>query len=561
MEDVLPFFRETQEAFTIYVVEQRFAVGRGLDYFKSFKGKVNYIDSNGAIQYLISKIQRWIRKNLPDVTELVTSSFSFANTYNITDAITILNKLFSVHEHQAVGPEVIDPIIIEEEKIDAKYITQIVTLHEKSVLQPVIIIVLRDNNFERAKALLANCPHGIHIKLIRNSGASEIYKVVNTGANDILAFVDAFAQQCFSTCSHTPRNILLNEQWAQNSIIKSYAPILLKCRSSLIRDEKSDVREELMRTTTLLSSALSSSGDDKKLLESLFCIAKLMTVFCNDAGNQDIAEAYQAARDVDDPLLLAQVYRYAYFLSEFPEEQQIDLLQQAENIFCSYNLEDQALYCKNNRLTYQFEQEKIHIQEFQTLQDEAIYNVPGLVGMSHILNNAGVAYLMTGNPEDSLSHFEKGLKYAQRQERSVQKIALMCNSLIARSYCYEEISEQELRILMNRIFDSMGIYQLPFIFSRFAMNVIACGFRQNRALGRDLLRQYPIEKLLTEAFQSNLMGSGSLILQIKYLTKRYPEFNLLEQVKLPKHYIDVYGIHRDYISRHGYNPFIFCTWL
>ena len=50
MENILDFFRENEEAFIVYVVEQRFATGRGLDYFKSFKGKPNLIDSNIKIR-------------------------------------------------------------------------------------------------------------------------------------------------------------------------------------------------------------------------------------------------------------------------------------------------------------------------------------------------------------------------------------------------------------------------------------------------------------------------------------------------------------------------------
>ena len=561
MEDVLSFFRETQEVFTVYVVEQRFAIGRGLDYFKSFKGKANYLETNSAIRHQISKVRKWIHKSLPDVADLVASTFSFANSYSITEAITILNKVFSVHEHQAAGPEVIDPIIIQEGKIDGKYITQIVTLHEKSVLQPVIIIILTDNDFDRAKRLLSNCPHGINIKLIRNSGESEICKVINTGAENIEEFINSFAQQCFSTCSHTPRKLLLNEEWAGNSIVRSYAPELLKARSCLIMDEKKDIRKNLINTTSILASNIKETPSDADLLKCLYCIAKLMVVFCNDKGNQDIQDAYQTALDVDNPLLLAQVYRYAFFLDQFCISEKMALLEKAEQTFYEHKLEDQAIYCKNNRLIYQFEQEKIIIRDFQSLQDEAIYNVPGLVGLSHILNNTGVAYLMIGNPELAMEFFEKGIKYAKRQERSVQKIALMCNSLITRSYCYEQFDSREYRQLMNLIFDSPGLSQLPFIFSRFAMNVVAVAFKHNKDIGKTLLYSYPIDKLVRTSLQTNLMGSGSLILQMLYLAAHYPEFDLVEKIQVPSELCNIHGIHRNFIVKYGYNPFVFCTWL
>lgn len=561
MEDVLSFFRENQEAFTIYVVEQRFAVGRGLAYFKSFKGKENYIDSNRAICKQINRVLKWIRKKLPVVSDLVDTSLSFGSSFDVVDAITILNKLFSVHAHQAVGPDVIDPIIIQEGNIDVKYITQMVALHEKSILQPVIIILLKDNNFERAKNLLSHCPHGINIKLIRNSGESEICKVVNKGADDITGFMDAFAQQCFSTCSHTPRSILMNEEWADNSQIKTYMPFMLGIRSNLIMDEKEDVRKDLLKIEDRLKQELTVPQSNDSILQFFRCIANLMLVFCNDAGGQNITSAYQLAKELGNPLLLAQVYRYAYFMNQYNENEQIMLLKTAEKTFYEYGLEDQALYSKNNRLIYQFEQGRIHIHEFDVLQEEAIHNVPGLVGMSHILNNVGVAYLMVGNPEVAVTYFARGMNYAQRQERSVQRLAIACNKLIARSYCYEIIDSNEMRVLLNRIFDSMGFHQLPFISARLVMNVIAIAFKQSRAIGKEFLHEYRVKELVEKALHSNMIGSGMLVLQMQYLDVHYSEFNLLEQLSLPSRVMEVKGLHRDYIVRHGYNPFVFNTWL
>ena len=39
MEDIKSFFREDNSHFTIYVVEQKFAIGRGHDYSNLLKGK------------------------------------------------------------------------------------------------------------------------------------------------------------------------------------------------------------------------------------------------------------------------------------------------------------------------------------------------------------------------------------------------------------------------------------------------------------------------------------------------------------------------------------------
>lgn len=159
MENIRDFFKETEEAFTIYVVEQRFVVGRGADYFRSYKGKENYIDTNHLMKKRIFQILQGINKKIPDSAELIKNCFNLVSPVGLIDIITSLSKIFTVQEHQAAGPDVIDPIIIQEGDILPKYVNQIVALHKTSILRPTIIILLKDNDFSRAKILLSGCPH------------------------------------------------------------------------------------------------------------------------------------------------------------------------------------------------------------------------------------------------------------------------------------------------------------------------------------------------------------------------------------------------------------------
>ena len=50
MKDIKQYFQETNDTFTIFVVEQRFVVGQGNEYFKSFRGTANYISTEEAIK-------------------------------------------------------------------------------------------------------------------------------------------------------------------------------------------------------------------------------------------------------------------------------------------------------------------------------------------------------------------------------------------------------------------------------------------------------------------------------------------------------------------------------
>ncbi len=561
MKDVKSFFREQQEEFTVYVVEQRFVVGRGLEYFKSFRNTPNYIDSNKQAKNMIRSILKWIQRKIPDTANLIQKCFFVKTPMGIVDIIVALNKLFSTNEHQAVGPEVIDPIIIQEGDILPQYLAQIITLHKDSILQPTIIILLKDNNFERVKKLLSTCPHGINIKMIRNSGEATIYKVVNVGANSPDEFLNAFANQCFSTCSHTSRDVILNEEWAENSLIKRYCPNLLKIRSNLICDEKNAVLAMLNEIIYSLENYDARNSEDIKLLNSILCMSKIFRICCNDFGGQDIIDAFNIARTLNNELILAQVYRYSFFMHFLPREDRLQLLDKAYDVFLQHNMEDSAIYCKNNRIIRQFDTERINVKDFMRLQEEALYNVPGLVGMSHIFNNTGVAHLMTGNPEEAIACFDRGLDYAHRPERVIQKIALLCNKLIAKSYCFYNIEMKEIKYIMNLIQDNMGMDRLTFIAARYAMNVVSVAFNVSEELGKEILQTYNLVPLVQNAFDTNIIGSGQLALQMGYLQNKFQHYNLLEYCNIPTNLYRVTGIRKNYIERYGYNPFFFSLWL
>ena len=114
------------------------------------------IDSNKNIESKLQSIIKTICKKTPNLTELVDACFKSNSPIGIAEVITALSKLFSANEHQAAGIEALDPIIIQEGNIIQKYIDQIVTLHQKSILKPVIIIILKDNDFGRAKKYFRN---------------------------------------------------------------------------------------------------------------------------------------------------------------------------------------------------------------------------------------------------------------------------------------------------------------------------------------------------------------------------------------------------------------------
>lgn len=562
LEDIKKFFKESENVFTIYVVEQLFAVERGAEYFQSYRGKPNYIDTNTNMKKRISSILTKINKHVPNTTELIKTCFGITSPLGLLDVVTILSKLFCVNEHQAAGPDVIDPIIIQEGEIIPKYINQIIALHKSSILRPTIIILLKDNDFARAKKLLTGCPHNTLVKMIKNSGETELYKVVNCGVENPDDFLDAFARQCFSTCSNTKRDILCNEEWAENSFLKLYSPQILQLRTRLLFRDKTLAKVDIDNLITELE-AIGYNGSElnHRLLSSFECILKLFRVFCNDGGAQDINDAFRIAKNLNNDILIAHVYRNAYFFKDISFFDKLTLMDEAYNIFSKNGLMDHAIYSKNNKLVRQFDTDNISVYDFLSLQEEAIYNVPGLVGMSHILNNTGAALLTTGHPDQAIEYFDKGLDYAYRPERSIQRIALLSNRLIAKAYCFDQIKESELKLIMNQIFDNKEVLNLPFLASRYALNVVSVGFNQSFQLGHELLKQYPVGKLIQTSLDNHRLGSGQLLLQVDTLMKKYGEIESLSGLHRSEHFLEAIGIRKDFIIKSTFNPCSFSTWF
>lgn len=562
MEDIRSFFKEDNNRFTIYVVEKKFAIGRGLDYFKSYQGKSNYIDTDALAQKRIYKIYSWIEKNIPSIADMIKIGFNGFNSTGLVEIIVALNKLFGSQVHQAAGPEVIDPIIIQEGKVIKKYITNIINLHRESFLAPTIIILLKDNNFDRAKELLCECPNGTRVKFIKNNGQCEIDNIINTGAENINAFIESFSEQCFSTCSKTKHDILLNKEWAENSMVKLYAPRLLRYRSSLLCDEKNEIKSFLDECIYQLEAYNELSDNENILRKNFLCIAKLYKVFCNDFGPIDMQDAYNIAKELDNQLLLAYVFKYAFFFENISLNEQNQMLQQAYQIFMQNNMADNAIYCKNNMLIRQFDFGNIYAKQFTEMLEEAISDVPGLVGMPHLYNNTGIAYMMSANPDRALELFDKGLEYACTTDRQVQYFAILCNQMITKIYYGEHIDFPAIKRIFTQIFDGMvRNHQLPFISARYIMNLLVIAIKENKDWGKELLVQFDIINLFNNGLRNNTLGSGQLLKQLDYLDQKLPEYNIKSQCHLPSKVTETTGRRKEFIEETGLNPFYFFTWL
>lgn len=558
-EDIRDFFNDHYECFTIYVVEKAFANGRGREYFKSFLGKENYIDTDSAIIKFIKKILDWTQKHIPHIAIILAKALSEDFDYvEIAQIIADFSQLFSVEMHQAAGPYVIDPIIIQEGKISKKALSKLVSLQKESFIMPAIIIILQDNDFDRAKELLSKCPHDTNVKFIKNNGKSINYKIINTGADNINDFFDAFSSQCFSTCAKTHRSILFNNEWSNNNIIKEYTPLMFKIRSNLLFDRKDIVRQDINNLLNSLAQKPHDNEKDYKIILFLECILKIFRVYCNDYGGKDINDSMKISNILDNELLNAYVWKYAGYISNIKPIDKINLLSKAEKIFDNNNIKDQAVYCRNNILVNQFYTDKVNAWEFKELQKTAGYAIPGLVGMSYLYNNAGVSLLYTGEPEEAITYFERGLPYTR--ERPVQKFGLETNMLIAKDYLCKQIDETEIRILIKKIFDSLGTDEVPFLTSNYVANILSIATKSSVSLANDLLRQYPINFLFSKSLNQNMFGFNSLYHQISLLKNKYSNLKLDLPYNISTKALSD-NKRTSFLNNNMCNPAIYNTWL
>ena len=558
---VKDYFSEHIESFTIYVVEQKFVINQGRDFFKQFSSKEHFINSDYKMKKHLSKVLSWIQKKIPDVAELTKKVISIKTVPSssvIVDLITSLYKLFTVTEHQAAGTEVIDPIIIEEIHISSKYIAPLVALYKESIIQPAIIIALKDNDFGRAKVLLSGCPHNTNVKLIRNSGETEIYKIVNSGADNIADFIDAFSRQCFSTCSKTNRKILLNSEWAENNFISTISPYFFKTRTNLLYDEKPEAIADINYVLNRISMEKAIANNNETLLNSLELMAKLNRIYCRDIGGTDIDDAVKLSKEIDIELLKAHVYRFAHFIPDITRKQQKELLQEARIIFEKNNVSDHAIYCQNNFLVHSFYTDRVSIRQFRDLQQQAISDVPGMVGMSIILNNVGVAYLYKRDFAEAVTFFRKGEDYSK--ERIVQKTGLQSNLLITKACAYEKIEEKEVRIVLDAVLANFSKDYLPFIAANYIMNILTIALEQHHDLGKEIFLNNKVRSILSSALNDNILGSGSLTQQIIHMQSHHSEIDFSAFTMLHQR-SPISGIRAEFIMDTGYNPIIFNAWL
>ncbi len=553
-------FEERFDSFTIYVVEKLFSLDNGKEYFKKYYNSKHYICNNSRAVSYRTRLINWINKNIPNVASIM--EYLLGKPLTIGETIIMLSKIFSVEEHVAVGPEIIDPIIIEEENVSIRNMENIISMNKGSCLQPTIIIILKDNDFDRAKNMLKGCPNNTIVKLIKNSGESCVYRIANSGANNVNGFLDAFSRQCFSTCSNTKSEILLSSDYNDNMVINKLLTSLLKVRSCFIEDRKDEDVKKIINNINIEILKLKTANlslSDKKLLYSFDCMNKLFEIYCFDNG-QNLLQAETLADELGSDILRAHTYRFSHYKNISLEEKQQNYTM-AEKLFRKYQIADHAAYCKNNNLVLSFYKEFVNTKNFEDLLTYTKNETPGLVGMSIIASNAGTAHLYNLNYTKAIDIYDQNIHYASFQIS--QKYGMLCNKKIAEHLSGKHIDDNETNGLVRDILFSFGTTKIPFIAANLLMNLISISLQQKKdtALAKEILNIEQVQEIFKMALKNNQLGSGSLCYQIAVLNQKYSNFFSSFDFDIPATKSELTGIRKRFIEQYGLNPTIHNAWL
>ena len=209
-------------------------------------------------------------------------------------------------------------------------------------------------------------------------------------------------------------------------------------------------------------------------------------------------------------------------------------------------------------MVHSFYTDRINVRQFSELQQQAISDVPGMVGMSIVFNNVGVAYLYKREFADATIFLKKGLDYAK--ERIVQKIGLQSNLLITKACSYTPIEEKEIRIVLDMVLANFSKDYLPFIAANYITNLLVMALEQHYALGKEIFYNAKVRSIISSALTNNILGSGSLTQQLVIIQSRFPEIDF-SIFPMPRQISSISGIRAEFILEKGYNPAIFNAWL
>lgn len=547
--------------FTVFVFSTDLTNGEAREYIQKYKDTPSYIDTMNSARRFIDNIFYIIESYIQPIANIIAPFFSVLSgtpvVYNNYDYMFYSTQLLTAQDHKAASLDKIDPIILVRKNLSINFLNKLANIFYRSPLKPKIII-LENNDSLIISEQYKNFPTNTLIKYIDNSLNTTETVIINEGADSYESFINCMADRCFDTCANTDIKLLINEDYFGENIINRYTAPLLRIHTNLLYDRKEIIKNELTEIIDDLETQLIKPDKDEILIKFYLCMALINRVFCNDDGGNDINKALELSNDLDNEILKSHINRYCDFMPNISYIEKRDKFEKAEKIFKNNKMLDHAFYCRNNNLVDSFSTNRVDSDKFTNLVCEAEQTVPGMCGLIHIINNAGVALLYENNYYGAIDLFDYGIKIIGNSDRIVQKCALKINKMIAKSCMRYKSPKEEFISVMNEIKYNVDV-NLYFIKARYYMNLVSLAFQQNNLFGNFLIREYDVANLVNKCIKENKIGAIQLQTQLRFL-EYYPGF--------PKELFESYnstisysGKRIEFICTKGLNPFHFKTWL
>ncbi|MDE7168154.1 MAG: hypothetical protein K2O28_04820 [Clostridia bacterium] len=543
---------------SVNIVSYGFRIKYCKDYLAKYQGTKNYISSGNTIKNLFMRSMYKIRKNQDSIDGLIKDLDS-SRDIKISILLRIIAKLIQILPSVAVGPEILDPIIIEINEGTLSTVHKVVANYASSPIRPVIILLLDDkSDSDKIFDILKKLPINLKVAIHDDWGNTEVKTIlVNCGAENLNEFLEAYASQCFYTCGNTDREIIINnvEEGDELNLLNC---LFMKSHSSLLIDDKISAKEDIEK----INQQLERSQLSQKLLSLFKCINSLNGVFATDFGGNNILNALNYSKEINDPLITAFVNRFAHFFPNTTYSQKAQILNSAADEFNKRKMIDHKLYCKNNALTYSYYTNSLDIGKFKSMLSEAVVNVPGLTGMSILYNNVGTAELYNRNPFEALANYQIGLDNATALNRPSQRIGLIGNIAIAETLLGKKHSTDYFVNAKNSIIHMPNTKSMPFIQINGLMNILAVALYENNIEAvRDISTDNNFKEILKKSLLPTNMGTGSLVTQLNVLSQKGNGVLDFNNLITPQKLTRISGLRHDYILENGFNPAIGNAWL
>lgn len=567
LKDLLKPIKNTNaQNFTLFVLSKHFAdicsdeLNQMTDSYR--------ITNNIAANQLLLKFSRAISNaiqdynNTPDLYDVMNTLLD-PNDAIVEKALERVAKITIGTGINLFKHEMPNQFIIYEERINEKTIIKLISKYsDELVSPPITILILKDNNFIRAKNYLDLCPNNTVIKFIHsfNDDDNEIFLVYNNGAKSSRDFFEFFGAHCFSTCSNTPNEIIINSDRDNGIDGFSQIPMLLKYKSSLVIDEKDSIKFDINNTVENLYD-INHGYNSSDTYRSLECLARSFRMLCYDSGIKDIKRTLELAKDVKTPLVQANALKFSHFMP-IPRTEKQELLKIASDIFEKDGIIDQSIYCLNNKYLHEFslKDHSLVSRKFKRLVTKAECDAVGMAGMPHLINNLGVSYIFEANYNKAIEAFYDGLDYVNDGNHLIQYFAIISNLLIAKYLNAMTIKRSEIKRIIDEVFIKTPSLKVDYLIGHYVLNILAICISFDSNLYRELVNDYPIHSLIERALTNN-MGTGSMTFQMNVLTNKYPAFDILTHINLPTNLTEFIGERKIFTEKTGFNPFIFNIWL